>query len=208
MRQWVSKTNWLLDPFREDDDCWLHPSPPPGRLSNAGILRPCGNISKRCQWSDNSGKRHSLVLNYGIVVKLVFFTMTKQQQDGFINRQWHLSHLCGNWTCLNPKHTTVEPGSVNLSRNNCFSHRSGCFHKPECLKDLKVPLGTDGKIVDHKELVESRTHTDSFDDWATQTFDEDDDFNHSFIPDPVEEKSLAEDSMKIKMEGEDFDIYD
>ncbi|KAL2065839.1 hypothetical protein VTL71DRAFT_3509 [Oculimacula yallundae] len=150
MVDWVSHMNWLLDPFREDDDCWLHPSPPSARLSVSGIFRPVGKLQKRFAWKDNDEK-HSVVLNYGIVVKLVNFQMTKQQQDGFINKQWHLSHLCGNWTCLNPYHTTVEPGAVNVSRNSCFSHRSGCLHTPKCLKEKKVALGADGKLVDHSE---------------------------------------------------------
>lgn len=62
----------------------------------------------------------------------------------FINKKWHLSHLCGNWTCVNPGHTTVEPGNVNISRNNCFSHRGGCLHDPKCMKEKKVNLGANG----------------------------------------------------------------
>ncbi|KAH6665477.1 hypothetical protein B0J14DRAFT_569080 [Halenospora varia] len=183
MHQWYSKTSWLLDPFLDNSECWFHPSPPPARLTASGLIRPCGNISKRFRWNGD-GKTHSLVLNYGIVVKLLYNTMTKQQQDGFIYRQWHLSHLCGNWTCLNPRHTTVEPGAVNLSRNNCFSHRAGCLHKPACLKELKMPLGTDGKIVDQKETTRSTTHPEKFDDWATNTFVEEEE-----LMDTVEERN-------------------
>src|SRR6266536_2788261 len=152
MRRWIAKTHALLDAFREDDDCWLHPSPPCARPSSAGIPRPCGKITKTFVWQDHIGK-HSLRLNYGIASKLANHKMNKQQKDGFINKQWHLSHLCGNWTCLNPAHTTVEPGNINLSRNNCFSHRSGCLHTPPCMKDKKVPLGPDGKLVDHSGSV-------------------------------------------------------
>ncbi|KAK0111089.1 hypothetical protein ONS95_001467 [Cadophora gregata] len=123
MIEWVRKTNWLLDPFRENDDCWLHPSPPAALLSVSGVCRPVGTLQKCFTWKDTEGK-HSIVLNYGIVVKLINYQMTKQQQDGFVNKQWHLSHLCGNWTCLNPAHTTVEPGRINIGRNKCFSHRS------------------------------------------------------------------------------------
>lgn len=83
-----------------------------------------------------------------MVSKLLLDKLTKQQKDGFISKQWHLSHLCGNWTCLNPAHTTVEPGAMNVSRNNCFSHRSGCGHNPQCMKDKKVFLDANGKQVD------------------------------------------------------------
>jgi hypothetical protein len=102
--------------------------------------------------------------------------LTKQQKDGFISKQWHLSHLCGNWTCLNPAHTTVEAGSVNISRNNCFSHRSGCGYTPQCIKDRKVPLGADGRQVNPmaptvNEGSQAMAEQIDWDDWR-QDFDD------------------------------------
>ena len=47
---------------------------------------------------------------------------------------------------MNLAHTTVEEGRIKVERNTCFSHRSGCMHKPACMKELKVRLGIDGKI--------------------------------------------------------------
>jgi len=171
-KQWIAKTQWLLDPFREDDECWFHPSPPIPRVAANGTLRPCGKLQKSFTWQDWQGK-HSIVLNYGIVSKLVYHKLTKQQKDGFINKQWHLSHLCGNWTCLNPDHTTVEPGSVNLSRNNCFSHRSGCLHTPPCMKERKVPLGVDGKPVDHNApvIMSSGNMMEEWENWTQDLSD-------------------------------------
>lgn len=174
MKQWIRKTHNLLDPFREDDDCWFHPSPPAARATSSG-LRPVGKLQKCFIWQDHRGK-HSLVLNYGIVSKIINYKLTKQQKDGFINKQWHLSHLCGNWTCLNPTHTTVEPGSINISRNNCFSHRSGCHHEPKCMKDKKVSLAPDGKPVNHNASYTRGEATqqavDNWDDWSMQSFDD------------------------------------
>ena len=46
MKTWIHKTYWLLDPFREDDQCWFHPSPPPARVKANGTLRPRGKIQK------------------------------------------------------------------------------------------------------------------------------------------------------------------
>ena len=48
---------------------------------------------------------------------------------------------------MNPEHTTVESCQTNVGRNSCFAHREGCMHAPKCLKDLKVNLGADGKLV-------------------------------------------------------------
>lgn len=179
MKQWITKTHNLLDPFREDSDCWLHPSPPPARLTTNSILRPRGKVQKTFTWQDRNGT-HSLTLNYGIVSRLINYKITKEQKDGFLNNQWHLSHLCGNWTCLNPAHTTVEPGVVNISRNNCFSHRSGCLHNPPCMKDKKLSLGSDGKlresIIDLPGYSSSNCATQQstveWDDWSFQTFDD------------------------------------
>ncbi|KUJ13719.1 uncharacterized protein LY89DRAFT_146082 [Mollisia scopiformis] len=197
MKQWVTKTHNLLDPFREDDDCWFHPSPPPARFTASGVLRPCGKLQKCFTWQDHRGK-HSLVLNYGMVSKIVNFKLTKQQKDGFINKQWHLSHLCGNWTCLNPRHTTVEPGKINISRNNCFSHRSGCLHDPKCLKEKKVPLAPDGKPIDHDASTgqgASQKPVEDWDEWAMHSFD---DGEVSVLIDDQDETEFA-------MNGEDED---
>ncbi|KAH7333156.1 hypothetical protein BKA65DRAFT_553502 [Rhexocercosporidium sp. MPI-PUGE-AT-0058] len=192
MREWVSRTNWLLDPFREDDECWLHPSPPPARLSSSGVLRPVGTVQKRFAWKDRNGK-HSIVLNYGTVVKLVNYKMTKQQQDGFIDKQWHLSHLCGNWTCLNPSHTTIEPGPINISRNSCFSHRSGCHHTPKCLKDKKAALGPDGKLVDHSDQAATGSMVPGLlGDWSGPLLLDDEDF---IMDDFEDEESVGPDDM-------------
>ena len=76
MQLWLELTNRLLDPFREDNECWFHPIPPPPRLTSIGTLRPCGNIRKTSQWQDRHGK-HSLVLNFGMVSKILFHAMTK-----------------------------------------------------------------------------------------------------------------------------------
>ena len=54
MRLWVQKTEYLLDPFREDDDCWLHPSPPGAQVNAHGNLRPVGKLQKAFTWTDRS----------------------------------------------------------------------------------------------------------------------------------------------------------
>jgi hypothetical protein len=198
MTLWITKTHNLLDPFREDDDCWFHPSPPPARPTVNGALRPCGKLQKCFTWQDRRGK-HSLVLNYGIVSKIINYKLTKQQKDGFINKQWHLSHLCGNWTCLNPEHTIVEPGKVNISRNNCFSHRSGCPHDPKCLKDKKVLLSPNGFPVYQNvgKGATNRKATGSWDDWSMQSFD---DGEVSVMLDDQDEMEFA-----LQVEDEDED---
>ncbi|TGO41708.1 hypothetical protein BHYA_0017g00170 [Botrytis hyacinthi] len=174
MQIWLESTNRLLDPFREDGECWFHPAPPPPRITPIGTWRACGNIQKAFSWQDHNGK-HSLVLNFGIASKILFHAMTKRQKDGFINKKWHLSHLCGNWTCLNPNHTTVEPGNVNISRNSCFSHRGGCSHEPKCMKEKKANLSAKGIPIYHNNetMQDADAHPSSGEvqDWSMQSFD-------------------------------------
>ncbi|THV53471.1 hypothetical protein BGAL_0049g00050 [Botrytis galanthina] len=174
MQIWLESTNRLLDPFREDGECWFHPAPPPPRITPIGTWRACGNIQKAFSWQDHTGK-HSLVLNFGIVSKILFHTMTKRQKDGFVNKKWHLSHLCGNWTCLNPNHTTVEPGNVNISRNSCFSHRGGCSHGPKCMKERKANLSAKGIPIYHDDetMQDADTHPNGGEvqDWSLKFFD-------------------------------------
>lgn len=114
--------------------------------------------------------------------------MNKQQKDGFINKQWHLSHLCGNWTCLNPAHTTVEPGNVNISRNKCFSHRVGCLHQPPCIKEKKVPLGANGKLIHH--LLQEEI-SGMWDDWRMPSFDDEDFSGVDGLEDPNSQLQYA-----------------
>ncbi|EKD11974.1 hypothetical protein MBM_09837 [Drepanopeziza brunnea f. sp. 'multigermtubi' MB_m1] len=79
--EWVKKTNWLLDPFRGNDDCWLHPSPPPARIGAGGMLRPVGKLQKRFTWRDRHGK-NSIALNYGIANKIVNYKMLLGKVQG------------------------------------------------------------------------------------------------------------------------------
>ncbi|KAF5868139.1 uncharacterized protein Bfra_007335 [Botrytis fragariae] len=198
MQIWLESINRLLDPFREDSDCWFHPAPPPPRITPIGTWRACGNIQKAFSWQDHNGK-HSLVLNFGIVSKILFHTMTKRQKDGFVNRKWHLSHLCGNWTCLNPNHTTVEPGNVNISRNSCFSHRGGCSHEPKCMKEKKANLSAKGIPIYHDEEImkggDANSSSGEVQGWSIQSFD----FDHnSFEHERLLKRSRSKTASKAK----------
>ena len=138
MKRVIDYTYMKLDPLRSNGECWLHPKPP---LANSQTGRLRGSIHHNFKWKDhNSLHSHSLSVNFGIVALLVESFLTAEQKEGFIQKAWHLSHLCGNWTCLNWRHFTVEDGSINIQRNACFMHRNGCVHNPPCMKQLKRRL--------------------------------------------------------------------
>ncbi|KAI9716223.1 MAG: hypothetical protein M1812_005448 [Candelaria pacifica] len=132
MRGWVAGLFSQLDPSLGPAECWLHPSPPLPYRSG----RQRGGVYTMFSWKDNRGK-HQLNVNFGVAALLLKGLMTDVQKNGFIKERWHLSHLCGNWVCLNPSHFTVEPGPVDIGRNCCFTHRNGCAHLPKCMKDKK-----------------------------------------------------------------------
>lgn len=142
MRAYVSRT---IAPFLPllPGDCWLHPSPPqPSRHTG----RSPGVIICHFSWKDTEGAYHSIGVNYGVVALLVKLRLSWTQKVGFIYDSWHLSHLCGNWTCCNWRHFTVEPGPVNIGRNACLlssglSTRKSdgkCKHQPPCMRNHKI----------------------------------------------------------------------
>ena len=137
-------------------NCWLHPDPPkPSALKR----KSPGSIRCHFSWKDTSDVYHSIAVNYGVVALIVKERLTMAQKMGFIYNSWHLSHLCGNWTCCNWKHFTIEPGPINVSRNPCllsdsFRKRKSdgiCQHQPQCMREKKIkdlrspPVATEKK---------------------------------------------------------------
>lgn len=131
MKNYVRDVCELFDGMGSDD-CWLHPSPPPDRRNG----RPTGTIQCRFLWKDSSGN-HRLMVNVGFVLLIVQSQLSEEQKQGYVSESWHLSHLCGNWTCCNWRHMTVESGRINNSRNQCFPIHGYCWHKPPCMKRRK-----------------------------------------------------------------------
>ena len=144
MKKYVHDVYRLFDRTRSDDDCWLHPSPPPARRDG----RPMGTIKCGFVWKDSSGKQQ-LNVNFGIVALIVKRQITKNQMEGYVNNSWHLSHLCGNWTCCNWRHLTVECGRTNVSRNQCFRSAGRCSHEPPCMKHRKRRFPVTVDISNH-----------------------------------------------------------
>lgn len=132
MKKFLHDVYGLFDDSRSKGECWLHPSPPAPRING----RPLGIIQRQFTWKDSSGK-HRLSVNFGIVALIIEHHLTEEQMEGFVNESWHLSHLCGNWTCCNWRHMTVESGRINISRNQCFPVATHCSHDPTCMKDRK-----------------------------------------------------------------------
>lgn len=134
MKQEVHDVYELFDLCNEDD-CWLHPSPPLARSNG----RPPGTIQCYFVWKGWAGNNR-LNVNFGIVALIIEHQLTEEQKEGYVNKSWHLSHLCGNWTCCNWRHMTVESGRINNSRNQCFRDATQCSHDPQCMKDRKRRL--------------------------------------------------------------------
>ncbi len=155
MRLYVAKM-YVLFGNSSLANCWLHPNPPkPSRLNGQSPSA----IKCHFSWKDNNNVYHSIAVNYGIVALIVKARLTSAQKMGFMYNSWHLSHLCGNWTCCNWKHFTIEPGSTNISRNPCLlsdglrKRKSDgiCKHLPQCMREKKIkdlmspPIATDEK---------------------------------------------------------------
>lgn len=135
IKQYVHDVYKLFDGIYSKDDCWLHPSPPLACRNG----RPPGTIQCNFVWKDSVGN-HKLHVNLGMVALVAEHQLTEEQMEGYVNKSWHLSHLCGNWTCCNWRHMTVESGRINNSRNQCFRDATQCLHDPQCMKDRKRRL--------------------------------------------------------------------
>lgn len=131
MKKYVHDFYRLFDGMRSEN-CWLHPCPPAPCRNG----RPRGTIQCGFVWKDASGD-HKLKVNFGFVALIVRNQITEEQMKGYVKESWHLSHLCGNWTCCNWRHMTVESGRINNSRNQCFPSHGHCSHKPQCMKHRK-----------------------------------------------------------------------
>lgn len=130
MQKHVSENNEAFGGNLPANECWLHPWPPECRM------QPTGSMKRDFYWSDSTGS-HKLVVNYGVVALMVENGLSETQKDGYINKSWQLSHLCGNWICCNPKHFTMESGRSNITRKKCFRSQNDCHHTPQCKKHLK-----------------------------------------------------------------------
>lgn len=134
MKTYVNDVYRLFDDSRSEDNCWLHPSPPVRKNG-----RPAGSIQCEFKWNDSENE-HAHRVNFGIVALIINHHLTGAQKEGFVNNAWHLSHLCGNWTCCNWRHMTVESAGINVGRNVCFPAITPCSHDPPCMKDRKRQL--------------------------------------------------------------------
>ncbi|EON67715.1 hypothetical protein W97_06858 [Coniosporium apollinis CBS 100218] len=129
MKQWYSDVKALTYPGNHRD-CWLYPMPYKKKYQ--------GTIRKTFAHTDEKVS-YKAGLPFGIVALLIRYQLTREQKKNIV-KGWELSHLCGNWTCCNWRHFTIEDHSTNVNRNRCFRHRQRCQHTPRCMIYKKKPL--------------------------------------------------------------------
>ena len=131
-KKFFSNIYQVLDMSGSNEECRLHPTPPDNG-------KPAETIFFTFDWKVEY-RSHQLYVEWGIIALLVREELTAAQMDGFVNKSWRLSHLCGNWTCCNWRHFTVESGHDIQSRNACFKSPTKCTHNPPCMKEKKRQL--------------------------------------------------------------------
>lgn len=125
--------------FRQDhaetkgeQECWLY---------SGAVRRGQRTLSINVRFHDeaNPSKTLEYSVNAGYVSMMVDGLMTEEYKKGIIQHAWHASHLCGNWTCTNPRHIVAEAGLVNVDRNWCFhGKKQSCTHSPRCMTHLRI----------------------------------------------------------------------
>lgn len=91
-------------------------------------------------WTDYTGA-NPVSLPFGVVALLLNGKLSSEQKENIVKR-WEVSHLCGNWTCVNYRHLTIEDHTTNVKRNRCFNRAwEECKdHYPPCMVEKKKPL--------------------------------------------------------------------
>ncbi|KAF2105116.1 hypothetical protein NA57DRAFT_51895 [Rhizodiscina lignyota] len=114
------------DPLYPNSRCWIH--------QGAQRYMDRRNIHATVRFKRN-GKIQTVSMHCGIIALCMRNELTKDMIDGLLKQpSWHLSHLCGNWACCNPRHMTIEPARDNQRRKMCFNDKRGllqhCTHTP------------------------------------------------------------------------------
>lgn len=130
MKQYIEKTYSMFHKDLDEDDCWLHPSPPAPQ-SNRGTE---GNIQHKFRWTDGDVD-YALAVNFGIILLLVQNRLTAVQKEGYVTEGWRVNRTCGNWTCCNWHHLAMETMDMLSRRRSCFGSSEPCRHNPPCLRD-------------------------------------------------------------------------
>lgn len=132
MRKWLDRQEVYLrkDSVYTYANCWIH--------SNLGSHRSRRSINVQVPFKHQS-KLHRVSLPYGVIAMLMKGVISEDMVQGLLQKQsWHLSHLCGNWTCCNWIHMTIEPSRINHERNACLNDQTAgrydvpCSHEPMC----------------------------------------------------------------------------
>ncbi len=147
MKKCIKRTEAQLwkhgDDPNVDRNCWL---------DSAKLKNKSRTIHRQISFYRN-GRVHKVSLNHGVIAMKLRETLSKKMIDGLLQpRSWHLSHLCGNWICLNPSHMTVESPRDNQRRKSCLNKyttlsqytaspnlRRLCPHSPKCKTQHRLP---------------------------------------------------------------------
>jgi hypothetical protein len=116
------------DTNQAENDCWINSQ-----------AKGHGRIAIHI----NLGRGNNWIMNFGIASLLIHGKLTTTQKEGIVNEGWELSHLCGNWRCMNHEHFTVESKTTNLQRMACFNiNNRTCTHSPPCMIQHKTDHGS------------------------------------------------------------------
>ncbi|KAF2433050.1 hypothetical protein EJ08DRAFT_105578 [Tothia fuscella] len=137
LKTWTAK---LLEELPQSDNggrninqCWIHPAITTSQANNKAITTEI-----------QIDHVNRISIQFGHTMLLLHNKITDEQKSGIIEESWHLSHICGNFRCLNLHHFTIEPGSVNQNRKICHNKSKGraCVnrnHKPRCFFEPSDP---------------------------------------------------------------------
>jgi hypothetical protein len=137
------------DPI-QNRKCWIFPREP-------------RSVTRRIVVRAHFHTKHKWDLQFGLAALRLYGKrdrLTHQQKEGLKSRPpWELSHLCGNWRCLNSDHFTVEHRDINASRNKCFRRKECAGHFdpdvdyiPPCMIHHHIYKSENSRVLDEPEV--------------------------------------------------------
>jgi hypothetical protein len=134
---WIATVLHSLPSDRKAEDCWFAPTAPLNAQSSGSVdpgVSATGVLYKTLYMRGKTRLR-LLCITFALAYKIIHFSLTPFEAEGFLQGGWKISLLCSDRLCINPAHALMEPATLIESRALC-SRIQGmtCEHDPKCVE--------------------------------------------------------------------------
>jgi hypothetical protein len=134
---WIATVLHSLPSDRKAEDCWFAP---PASLNaqscgsaDAGVSH--AGVLYKTLYMRGKTRLRLLCITFALAYKIIHFSLTPFEAEGFLQGGWKISLLCGDRLCINPAHALMEPATLIESRALCSKIQGmTCEHDPKCVE--------------------------------------------------------------------------